>query len=148
MTYGPEYINLTFTQKNDEFSMAWLLLVVVLLLFSEAQFLRCWKSVTSCSVNTIIEHLRRIRAFSNFGKTTCKHSLFFFQVWLYLVRILVHNGLGVFVTWITLASLLNLNVVIVYYDSPNTPLPVSRGKFHGAKLWTNYFRQTRRRFKK
>ncbi|CAK8696045.1 uncharacterized protein LOC143452257 [Clavelina lepadiformis] len=46
---------------------------------------------------------------------------------LHLARIMVHNGLAVLSTWITLASLLNINVAVCYYNTPNSETPISRG---------------------
>ena len=37
---------------------------------------------------------------------------------IWLVRLLVHNGLGIYATWTTIATLLNLAIVITYRSNP------------------------------
>ena len=39
----------------------------------------------------------------------------------WLMRILVQNGTFIFATWMTIASLVTLTVILVYFDSPDFP---------------------------
>ena len=46
---------------------------------------------------------------------------------LWLVRILIQNGLALPATWLTIASCLNLTNVIIYEDSFAHTEPIKRG---------------------
>jgi len=56
---------------------------------------------------------------------------------LWLMRILVQNGLGLPAAWLTVASLIGLADVLIYKDSPGLVEPIMRGQLHnhsrGAK---------------
>jgi len=48
---------------------------------------------------------------------------------LWLVRILIQNGLALFATWLTVASTITLADVIIYKDSPGLNKAMFRGEF-------------------
>ena len=47
---------------------------------------------------------------------------------LWLVRILIQNGLALPATWLTIATCLNLTDVIIYEDSLGVPFARERGR--------------------
>jgi len=57
--------------------------------------------------------------------------LIWFSVMLWLVRIIIQNGLCLPATWLTIATCLNLADVIIYQDSFGLPLAVTRGRLVG-----------------
>ena len=48
---------------------------------------------------------------------------------LWLTRILVQNGLCVLATWLTIAMLINVVNVIIYYNSPGLDVALHKGAF-------------------
>ena len=57
---------------------------------------------------------------------------------LWLVRILVQNGLCVFATWITIATMLNLTIVLVYEASSGKAEPDLKGMLIASFIISMY----------
>ena len=48
---------------------------------------------------------------------------------LLIMRVLIHNGLALFATWVSIATVLGFTVAFVYVDSPGFESAQMRGKF-------------------
>ena len=54
--------------------------------------------------------------------------MFFISAMLLVMRILIHNGLSIFATWLTLATVLGFTIALIYVDSPGMDSAQLRGK--------------------
>ena len=52
---------------------------------------------------------------------------------LWVVRVLIHNGLGILATWLTVATLVGFTIALLYVDSPGHDTAIKRGRIDVIK---------------
>lgn len=61
-------------------------------------------------------------------KKIAKLLISFLTAMLLVVRILIHNGLCLFATWLTIATVVGFSIALIYVDSPGMDTAQLRGK--------------------
>ena len=79
-------------------------------------------SCTKFKTNFLKHYCDKLRS------SVCQTTFFFVLAMLLVVRILIHNGLGLFAAWATIATVVGFTIALVYIDSPDFDSAQLRGE--------------------